>query len=93
MAIQMKKFCICEKDSKIGVVMMLTPNICRRVWVRKKGFWRDSNLCSFDLMVPVFSTMYMSSGGQPAVTWETTVCCSKRQFLVNPINRGVFSGT
>jgi len=43
--------------------------------------------------VPVFSNTYMSSGGQPAVTHDTTVCCSRFQFRVNPMNKGVFSGT
>ena len=33
----------------------------------------------------------MSDGGHPAVRSEITVCCSKNQFLVNPIKMGVTS--
>ena len=31
----------------------------------------------------------MSSGGHPAVKYETTVCCSNLQLRVKPMNRGV----
>ena len=35
----------------------------------------------------------MSSGGHPAVKYETTVCCSNLQLRVKPINSGVDSLT
>lgn len=44
-------------------------------------------------MVPVLSTTYISSGGQPDVIYESTHCWSSGQLRVKPMNRGVFSGT
>ncbi len=35
----------------------------------------------------------MSSGGQPAVMYDMTTCCSSGQYLVNPMYSLVFSGT